>query len=260
MKKKNIILLSEIAKKVITTKKSRRLFENVQGLASSVQNKVMELGKEVKAAGEDITDEEVQAAMLMAALEDNGNLDKVDVQDVETIAQQIQEARGYRLKEAGGGGLLQTVELVGAALGNVALLNVIAGTMKELTGKEINPDQISQKINKAMGPLKKLTGLPAKAMEKFFEFVTKKLGGGKASQKIAGYSGTIVIVTILLALGLLFFPVLGASPLMVFLSLTGVIGKGFELATLWKHLIEAIKNYKQEGGEGAETLPNLQPA
>ena len=259
MRRRDTILLSEIAKKVVTTKKSRRLFENVQGLASNVQNKVMELGKEVKAAGEDITDEEVQAAMLMAALKDNGKLDKVDAQDVETIAQQIKEARGYRLKEAGGG-LLQQIELVGAVLGNVALLKVIAITMKELTGKEINPDQISQKINKAMGPIKKLTGLPAKAMEKFFEFVTKKLGGGKASQKIAGYSGTIIIVTILLALGLLFFPVLGASPLMVFLSLTGVIGKGFELATLWKHLIEAIKDYKQEGGEGAETLPNLQPA
>ena len=260
MRKRNSILLSEIAKKVITTKKGRRLLENVQGLASNVQTKVMELGKEIKAAGEDITDEEVQAAMLMAALEDGGNLDKVDAQDVETITQQIKEARGYRLKEAGGGGLLQTVELIGAALGNVALLNVVASTMKELTGKEINPDQISQKINKAMGPLKKLTGLPAKAMEKFFEFITKKLGGGKASQKIAGYSGTIVVVTILLALGLLFFPVLGASPLMVFLSLSGVIGKGFELTTLWKHLTDAIKDYKQQGGEGAEALPNLQPA
>ena len=80
MRRRDTILLSEIAKKVITTKKSRRLFENVQGLASNVQNKVMELGKEVKAAGEDITDEEVQAAMLMAALEDNGNLDKATTQ------------------------------------------------------------------------------------------------------------------------------------------------------------------------------------
>ena len=260
MKKRNTILLSEITKGILTSKKTRRLMENVSGMASTIQSKVMDLGKEVKAAGEDITDEEVQAAMLMAALQDNGNLDKVDAQDVEAIAQQIQEARGYRLKEAGGGGLLHTIELVGAALGNVALLNVVATTMKELTGKEINPDQISQKIEKAMGPIKKLTGLPAKAMEKFFEWITKKLGGGKASQKIAGYSGTIVVVTILLALGLLFFPVLGASPIMVFLSLTGIVGKGFELTTLWSHLVDAIKQYKQEGGEDAETLPNLQPA
>ena len=152
----------------------------------------MELGKEIKAAGEDITDEEVQAAMLMAALENNGKLDKVDAQDVEAITQQIKETRGYKLREAGGG-LVQSLEVVGAILGNAAVLNVIATTMRELTGKEVNPDQISQKINKAMGPLKKLTGLPAKAMKMFFTFIAKKLGGGKAAQKIAGYSGTMVV-------------------------------------------------------------------
>lgn len=260
MKKRDSLLLSEIAKKVITSKKSRRLLENVQGIASNVQSKVMELGKEIKAAGEDITDEEVQAAMLMAALEDNGKLDKVDAQDVEAITQQIKEARGYRLKEAGGGGLIYTLELIGTVLGNEAVLNVIVNTMKELTGKEINPDQISQKINKITSELKKYTGLPARGMEMFFSWVTKKLGGGKASQKIAGYSGTIIVITIFLGLGLLFFPVLGMSPLMVFLSLTGIVGKGFELATLWKHLVDAIKDYKQQGGEGAEALPNLQPA
>ncbi len=89
MRTRNTILLSEIAKNVITSKKTKRLMENVSGMASNIQSKVVELGKEIKAAGEDITDEEVQAAMLMAALQDNGNLDKVDAQDIEAITQQI---------------------------------------------------------------------------------------------------------------------------------------------------------------------------
>ena len=45
---------------------------------------------------------------------------------------------------------------------------------------------------------------------------------------------------------------------MIILSITGLIGKGFELRHLWKEIKHAIKDYKAEGGEGAEKL-NLAP-
>ena len=61
-------------------------------------------------------------------------------------------------------------------------------------------------------------------------------------------------------LGTMFFPVLGASPLMIILSLTGLVGKGFEMKALWKHIKEAIAEYKEQKGKGAEELPDLQPA
>lgn len=260
--RKDIIQLSKIARGILNNKKSKLLNENASGLASTVQSQVVGLGKELKAAGEDVTDQEVQAALLMAALKNNGKLDGIDTNDIEAITNQIKEARSYRLKESGGagGGLLHTLEMVGAIMGNEALLNVVVKTMKDLTGKEVNPDKISQAINKFTTSLKKVTGLPAKAMEAFFAWITKKLGGGKASQKIAGYSGTMIIIAVLFALGLAFFPVLGATPIMVFLSISGLVGKGFELAELWSHLSHAIAEYKKEGGEGAEELPNLQPA
>ena len=254
---KNVISIKELAQQILWEKRVKLIFENAAGMASGIQSQVVNLGKELQAAGQDATDEEVQAALLMAALDDKGKLDNVDAQDVGAVAGQIKEARGYTLTESGA---LHTIELVGNVLGNTALLNVIAKAVEKATGKKVDAGKLSVGINKIVGFLKKLTGLPAKAMEKFFGFITKLLGGGDAAQKIAGYSGTLLVVVAFFALGAMFFPVLGASPLMIVLSLTGLIGKGFEIAGLWKHIKDAIKDYKAEKGKGSETLPDLQPA
>lgn len=257
--KKNEITLGELAHSILHKNKTKRLLENASGMASGIQTKVVSLGKELKAAGEDVTDEEVQAALLMAALDDKGKLDNVEPEEVKAIADQIKESRGYTISESDGG-VIYYLEMIGNVLGNAALVNIIATAVEKTTGKKVDPSKISTSIKKMVGLLKGLTGLPAKAMEKFFAFVTKKLGGGETAQKIAGYAGTIIIVGAFFVIGALFFPVLGASPLMVILSLTGLIGKGFELFALWKHLKEAIKQYKEEKGEGSEDLPNLSVA
>ena len=256
---KKTISIKELAQQILWEKKVKMIFENAAGMASGIQSRVVNLGKELAAAGEDATSEEVQAALLMAALDDKGKLDNVDAQDVDAVAGQIKEARGYTLAESGGG-LIHTLEMVGNILGNTALMNVIAKAVEKATGKKVDPSKMAAGVNKMAGFLKKLTGLPAKAMEKFFAFIAGKMGGGDVAQKIAGYSGTMIVVLVFFALGTLFFPVLGASPLMVVLSLTGLVGKGFEIAALWKHIKEAIAQYKQEKGKGAETLPDLQPA
>ena len=254
--RKNTISLAQLTQQILLEQRMLTLFENAAGLASSIQSKVIEFGKELKAAGEDPTDEEAQAALLMAALEKGGNLDKVDVEDAEKAAGQVKENRGYTLNE--GGGVLHAIELVGNVLGNVALLNVIAAAVEKVTGKKVDTTKITSKVNFITGKLKKLTGLPAKAMEKFFTLITAKLGGGAAAQKVGGYAGTLIVVVAFFALGALFFPVLGASPLMIILSLTGLIGKGFEIKHLWDELKHAIADYKEEGGKGAEKL-NIAP-
>ncbi len=251
--------LGELAHNILYKKKTKRLLESATGMAASIQSKVIGLGKELKAAGEDVTDEEVQGALLMAALEDKGKLDNIEPEEVKAIANQIKESRGYTLSESGGG-LIHIVELAGNILGNTALLNVIASAVEKVTGKKINPGLLKSTINEMMSSLKEITGLPAKAMEKFFALISKVLGGGETAQKIAGYAGTFIVVLTFFGLGAAFFPVLGASPLMIILSLTGLIGKGFELKGLWDHLKHAIEDYKAEKGKGSETLPDLQLA
>lgn len=231
-------------KKAKSQKKSLVLKENAAGTASNVQSKVVDLGKQLKAAGEDISDEEVQAAMLMAALDAKGKLDKVDAEDVESIAKEIQESRGEVLNES----VIHTIELIGNVLGNSALLNVITKAISKLVGKKMDPGKIKAGIEKVLKIIKSVTGFPAKAIEKFFMWITKLLGGGKGAQKIAGFSGLLVAVVIFFGMGVAFFPVLGGTPIMIILSLTGLVGKGFELASLWNELAQAIDSYEQETG------------
>jgi len=249
---KSTISLGEIANRILLERRLMLMIESAAGAASSIQSKVLEFGKELKAAGEDPTDEEAQAALLMAALDKGGNLDKVDVEDAEKAAKEISESRGYTLNESGG--VFHTIELVGNVLGNVALLNVISKAVEKITGKKVDASKMAAGVNKFTSMLKKLTGLPAKALEKFFMLISKKLGGGDAAQKVAGYAGTIIVVAAFFVIGALWFPVLGASPLMIVLSLTGLIGKGFEMGQLWKELKHAIKDYKAEGGKDADKL------
>lgn len=251
-------LVERKIKRFVNENKMRLIIEaNASGLASAVQSSVEKLGQELKAAGEDITDEEVQGAMLMAAMDEKGKIDNIDPEDIEAVTAKIQESRGYILKESGA---LHAIEVAGSILGNVALMNVIAKAVEKATGKTINPDKMAASVTKIAGKIKKITGLPAKAMEKFFALIAKMFGGGEFSQKIAGYSGTFITVITLFAMGAVMFPILGGSPIMIILSLTGLIGKGFELGALWKHIKEAIKEYKAEGGKESEELPNLQPA
>jgi len=98
---KNTISLGEIANRILLERRIMLMLENAAGAASSIQSKVISFGKELKAAGEDPTDEEAQAALLIAALNKGGNLDKVDVEDAENAAKDLKENRKYTLNESG---------------------------------------------------------------------------------------------------------------------------------------------------------------
>ena len=67
----------------------KRLVESVSGDASSAQKHAQQLAIDLKADGMDATDDEVQAAMLGALIDADGDIQDVDVSDVEKVANDI---------------------------------------------------------------------------------------------------------------------------------------------------------------------------
>ena len=112
--------LTTITNQIILKNTSRALLEAITGDASAVQKQLFNLGNELKADGEDVTDDEVQAALLGALIDANGKVDSVDVSDVEAIKQDIKESRTYVIQESG---ILHGIEAAGTVLGNAALLD-----------------------------------------------------------------------------------------------------------------------------------------
>ena len=121
--------LAPIAQNIVMRSYMMSLLENISGDASAIQKQVVSLANELKADGEDITDDEVQAAMLSALISADGKIDQVDVSDIESIKTEIKESRGYLTEE---GGILHGIELVGTVLGNAALIHLMAGGFKKV--------------------------------------------------------------------------------------------------------------------------------
>lgn len=243
--KHNYISVSSLAHRVLVEQKLRMLVESTKSEAKAILQQTQNLSKELKADGEDVSDQEVQAAMLSALVDADGRLENLDVSDVENIKTEIRESKGYTITESGGA-LVQSIELVGNVLGNAALMTEIAEAIEELTGFKINGQKLSAALNKFFAGLKKVTGFPAKAIEKAFEFISKKLGAGEWGQKMAGYSGLLILTIILGAMGVVHFPLLGASSLGLIFSITALFGKGIEIINLTKKIFKLIKQKIEE--------------
>lgn len=235
--------LAPIANAVILSRMTNLILESASGDASAVQSQLQSLSAELKADGEDITDEEVQAAMLDALVDANGDVSQVDVEDIESIQNEIRESRGYTLTE--GGGVLGALHTVGDVLGNSAFLHELAIGIEKVTGKKVDEGKLKSKIESITGMLKKVTGFPAKAMEKAFEWIAKKLGGSEFQQTVAGIAGTLVATVALLALAAYFFPSITSGILMTF-AITGMLGKSAEIYKLIKELIHHLKSNEAE--------------
>jgi hypothetical protein len=235
--------LAPIANAVILSRITNLILESASGDASTVQSQIQDLSAELKADGEDITDEEVQAAMLNALVDADGDTSQVDVEDVESIKTEIRESRGYTLNE--GGGVLGALHTVGDVLGNSAFLHVLAIGIEKVTGKKVDEGKLKSKIESITGMLKKVTGFPAKAMEKAFEWIAKKLGGSEFQQGVAGIAGTLVTTIALLSLAVYFFPSITSGILMTF-AITGMLGKSAEIYKLIKELIHHLKTKESE--------------
>ena len=257
--KHNYIKVSDLAQRVLLEQRMKRLFEDTTSSAKNILQQTQALSKELKADGEDVSDDEVQAAMLSALVDANGNVSAVDVSDVENIKTEIKESKGYAINESGDG-FIHAIEMVGNILGNTALLNEISAAIEELTGLKINAGKLQKGLNSFFKGLKTVTGYPAKVIEKAFAWIAKKLGAGEWGQKVAGYSGMLVLILVLGTIGVMHFPVLGASSLGMLFSVTGLLGKGAETINLVKKIFALIKQKVEENPDlmkGKESEPEF---
>ena len=219
-----------------------RLVESIAGDASKAQNQAKELAIDLKAAGEDITDDEVQAAMLGALIDADGKIEDVDVSDVEKIADNIKEGRLYE----GGGAVLHAIEGAGTVLGNAALIHKIADSIHKLTGKNIDEKKLKERLDKVFGWIKTVSGFVGHKIEQFFEWVAKKFGASVKGQKIAGISGLLLFTIAMFAIGIIYFPSTGSTLALIFAT-GALIGKGAEMYNLIKELIHLLSDEFKQG-------------
>jgi uncharacterized membrane protein YeaQ/YmgE (transglycosylase-associated protein family) len=229
------------------------LVESVSGDASAAMSQTKKLSQDLERAGSDADSEEVQAAMLGALVDADGDISKVDVDDVEKIKQDIEENRGYKINEASGGWIDMLHKLVDI-LGNAALLNAIADNVEKVSGKKLDKEKLKSKMEKLAAHVKTISGWPAKQLEKFFAFVARSLGGGKFAQKIAGYSGTLLATAIMFAFGIAHFPSVGAS-FSFFFAIGGLLGKGAEMIHMIKEIMKAVQ--EEMANVGDTTAPQF---
>ena len=231
----------------------KMLIESISGDASAATSATEKLSQELERAGSDADEVEIQAAMLGALIDADGDIAAIDVSDVEKIKQDVEESRDYRIDESGstaaaiGHGILNV-------LGNSALTNAIVKKVEEITGKELDAIKIKTKLESAAAFLKKWTGMPAKIMEMFFAWVAKKMGGGAFTQKIAGYAGTLVTITAFFVIGVMALPHAGAGIGFMF-ALGGLLGKGTEMITMIKEIVHAVKEEMEKNAGEAEQNP-----
>jgi hypothetical protein len=211
-----------------------------EGSEGEIINKISKLSQDLKKDGEDVTNIEVQAAMLDALLDAGGKLDQVKADDVESVKQKIKEGRGYKLEESSAA---HALEGVGLLLGNAAFLHTLAAGIEKITHKKVNEDQLKQKLKNITDKIKTATGYPAKVMSKFFSLITKGWGGGEKSQKIAGLAGSLIVTIIFLSIGIALFPSI-SSWILFILAIGSFIGKGAEIFNLGKGIWRYIKEMR----------------
>jgi len=246
---KNNMKLAPIAHSVLLKACTKLVLESAQGTAGAVKNKLFALGNDLKKDGEDVTDDEVQAALLSALIDADGKVDSLDVSDVEAIKQEIKESRSYLKEDAG---ILHTIEMVGTLLGNTAFLHVLTEGLHKVGFANVDENKLKANLERIVKLLKSVTGFPAKAMEKAFAWIAKKLGSSVFGQKVAGMAGTLVVTVILLSLAIYLFPSVSSGVLMIF-GISGMMGKSVEIIKIIKELIHHVGEHMEKSAEPAPT-------
>ena len=227
--------LAPIAQNIIMTNLIKLLTESATGDAATVQTQMFALGTELKKDGDDITDDEVQAAMLSALIDANGKVDDIDVSDVDAIKKEIKESKNY-INESG---ILHSIESVGTVLGNAAFMHILVTGLHKVGFKNVEENSLKAKLEKIVKGIKKVTGWPAKMMEKAFSFIAEKLGFSSFGQTIAGLVGSLVCVVVLLALAIYLFPSI-ASVILIIFAIAGMMGKIGEIKHLYGEIMDAF--------------------
>jgi len=228
-----------IAEITVAMKSSSKMLKEA-GIPSGIDQGILKVSKEVEKDGEDMDDEEVQAAMMMAALEKGGDISKVKASDVEKELPTVDERR-QSVNESGGGLLDSILTVVSLVLGNMAFIEAICAAIEKITGKKMDPKIVKTKLGKFDASIKGLAGWVMKKIGQAIEWIIGQMGGGPNAQKIGAYSVKFIGVVALFALGVSHFPLAGASVFGIIISITSMIGKGFELVVLGKELFKYIK-------------------
>lgn len=220
---------------------SHRLYENFQSDVKEVTAEVKELETEM-AGHED--DDNAKAALLMQALDKDGDLEEVVPEVVKEAAKNLEAQDLNESVEE----LVHMVEVAGNILGNAGLMEFIAKQIHKATGKSPDVGELTQMLRGVLDGIKKATGAPAKAIEKFFTWCGIKAGVKKEEgQKAVGLIGKLCVVLMFFGMGIIHFPVLGTSGIMWWiLSLTGLIGKSVEIAEISHKIYSMIVDAKED--------------
>lgn len=252
---KPTLSLSEITYRILRERKFNKMVAEITaamkssskmlkeaGIPSGIDQGLLKVSKEVEKDGEDMDmdDQEVQAAMMMAALEKGGDISKVKPSDVEGELPTVDERR-QSVNESGGGVLDSIFTVISLVLGNAAFIEAICAGIEAATGKKMDPVMVKTKLGEFDASIKALSGWLMKKFGQGVEWVIRKLGGGPNAQKIGAVAVKFIVVVALFALGVTHFPLAGASVFGIIISITSMIGKGFELIVLGKKLIKSIR-------------------
>ncbi len=227
-----------VAEITVAMKSSSKMLKEA-GIPSGIDQGILKVSKEVEKDGEDVDDEEVQAAMMMAALEKGGDISKVKASDVEKELPTVEERR--MVNESGGGIIDGVLTVISLVLGNMAFIEAICAAIESATGKKIAPEKAKEAAQSLVKKIKGAAGWIMKKIGQAIEWIIGKMGGGPNAQKIGAYAVKFIGVVALFVLGASHFPLAGASVFGIIMSITSMIGKGFELVVLGKQLIKYIK-------------------
>jgi len=229
------------------------IMESVSGEIKNVEQSVTNIMDELKDEGDDAESDEVKAAILMQAMDlaDEGkDIEDLDLDQAKADVKEGLSIRGKSYDEVNESleSVVHILEYTGNVLGNSALLEFIAHKIEKATGQKPDMGKMAKAIEGIAIALKTVTGLPAKAIEKFFEWIANKFGFTGNTEKGAGLIGKLVVIVFLFGVGWANFPVLGTGILWWLLSLTGLVGKSVEVVTIGKDIFQLIA----KAGEGKD--------
>ena len=242
--KRPTISLAELTYQILQEQRAQKIVEAATAAAASIGGELKKLGDEIVAAGMDLTDTEIQAALLSKLLDANGNLGKIDASDVKDLEQKVQEGRKY-LKE-GGGAIATIAHTAGDVLGNAALIEAISHGLAKATGKKDADVKAGfKKLQTFLKNTGEVAGFAGKVIERFFKWIAAKWGGGEKTQKVFGIVGMMLFVLLMAVVAVVSFPSM-TSLVSIAIGATALLGKALELVKLVKHLVHTVGSHQEE--------------
>jgi hypothetical protein len=215
-------------------------------ILESIKSDATEIESEIDVEDLETVDPKKLAVTLSKLIDAGGNLDKIDMQQIEeSYLQILEEESGEEINEAEGA-VVVALEVVGTILGNTALMHFLAEGISKILGRKVEASKITSSVKSFLDKVSKVTGYPAKMIEKFFAWLGKIFGFNPSSRKILSLIGLSIVTIVLLAVGIAYFPAAAAitgtaGVLTLILSVTALIGKAAEITKIVSEIIKVVK-------------------